>query len=67
MYNHVVHVGKHTYKSTQNGKNYDVVEQLLDGLKNHGKQVVMDRGFPTIRLLSDAKEIWETRIICTQG
>ena len=60
-------VYNHTYKSTQNGKNYDVVEQLLDGLKNQGKQAVMDRGFLMIRLLSDAKEIWETRIICIQG
>ena len=31
-----------------------------------GRLVVMDSGFPTIKLLEDAKHLWGTRMIATQ-
>ena len=46
--NHVVKVGKRTYVNPQKGKNYDTVDQLLSGLKDNGRLVIMDSGFPTI-------------------
>ena len=66
MGNHVVKVGKKTYKHPENGKNYDMVDQLTEGLKNRGRLVVMDSGFPTFKLMVDAKEQWNTRLISTQ-
>ena len=64
--NHVVKVGKKTYVNPQKGKNYDIVDQLLSGLKDNGRLVIMDSGFPTIHLLKDARLLWETHIIATQ-
>ena len=64
--NHVVKCGKKTYKNAQNGKNYDIVYQLLTGFKNDGRLAVMDSGFPTVRLMEDAKTIWGTKLIATQ-
>ena len=64
-YNHLVKVGKQTYTNTGSGKNYNTVEQLLEGLKYMGRLVVMDSGFPTIQLLKDAASLWNTRIIAT--
>eukprot|EP00794_Sanderia_malayensis_P000684 gene684-biopygen1109 len=66
VYNHVVKVGKKTYLNPQRGKNYDIVYQLLSGLKDNGRLVVMDSGFPTIDLQKDARVLWETQIIATQ-
>ncbi len=64
--NHIVKVGKKTYANPQNGKNYHLVDQLLNGFKFRGRLVVMDNGYPTIKLLKDAKEQWNTTIIATQ-
>ena len=64
--NHVVKVGKKSYVSPRNGKNYDIVEQLLSGLKDNGRSVIMDSGFPTLKLLHDARRLWGTGIIATQ-
>ncbi len=64
--NHVVKVGKKSYKSPQNGKNYDIVDQLLSGLKGVGRSVVMDSGFPTLKLLRDSRQQWHTQVIATQ-
>eukprot|EP00794_Sanderia_malayensis_P001103 gene1103-biopygen337 len=64
--NHVVKVGKKTYKTSGNGKNYDIVEQLISEFKDSGRLVVMDSGFPTIKLMEDAKNKWHTRLIATQ-
>ena len=64
--NHVVKVGKKTYKNPQKGKNYDIVDQLLSGLKDNGRLIIMDSGFPTVNLLKDARQLWETHIIATQ-
>lgn len=64
--NHVVKVGKKSYVSPQNGKNYDIVDQLLLGLKDNGRSVIMDSGFPTLKLLRDARQLWGTGIIATQ-
>ena len=64
--NHVVKVGRKTYKNTENGKNYDVVDQLLTDYKDRGRQVVMDSGFPTMKLMTDSKDLWSTRLIATQ-
>ena len=36
-FNHLVKVGKQTYTNTGFGKNYNTVEQLLEGLKNMGR------------------------------
>ncbi len=57
-------VGKHSCRDVRNGKNYNV-ERPIAGLKAEGKTVVMDRAFPTIKLLKDAKTLWNTRIIAT--
>ena len=55
-----------TYVNPQKGKNYDIVDQLLSGLKDNGRLVIMDSGFPIIHLLKDARLLWETHIIATQ-
>ncbi len=67
IFNHLVKVGKYTYIDTHKGKNYKVVDQLTEGLKNKGKMIVLDRGYPTVNLLNDSKSLWGTRIIATQG
>ena len=64
--NHVVKVGRKTYKNTANGKNYDVVDQLLTDYKDRGRQVVVDSGFPTVKLMTDSEDLWRTRLIATQ-
>ena len=56
--NHVVKVEKKSYKYPENGKNYDIVDQLLSGLKNGGRLVV--------KLMLDVKLLWKTRLISTQ-
>ena len=52
-------MGKKSYVHSENGK-------LLSGQKNAGRLVVMHSGFPTIKLINDAREKWETTIISTQ-
>ena len=42
------------------------MEQLLGDRKDSGRLVVMDSGFPTLRLLEDARNLWRTNIIATQ-
>ena len=64
--NHVAKVGKKIYKHPENGKNYDIVDQLLSGLKNGGRLVVMDSRFPTVKLMLDVKLLWDTKLISTQ-
>ena len=64
--NHVVKVGKKSYVHPQNGKNYDIVDQLTAGLKNSGRLVVMDSGFPTLKLMNDSWQLWRTQMIATQ-
>ena len=64
--NHVVKVGKKTYRNPANGKNYDIVDQLSAGYKDTGRLIVMDSGFPTTKLMEDAKRLWNTRLIATQ-
>ena len=51
IWNHLVHVGKYTYTSTQRGKYFNIVEQLLDGLTGVGQPVAPNNPFPTISLL----------------
>ena len=65
MYNHLTKVGKYTYTDTTHGKNYNAVEQLIHDVKGMGKTVTMDSGFPTLKLLKDAKEEWNTAIVAT--
>ena len=48
--NHVVKVGKKSYVHPQNGKNYDIVDQLTAGLKDSGRLIVMGSSFPTLKL-----------------
>ena len=43
-----------------------MADQLTEGLKNHGRLVVMDSGFPSFKLMVDAKEQWNARLISTQ-
>ena len=64
--NHVVKVGRKSYVHPQNGKDYDIVDQLIDGLKNSGRLGVMDSGFPTLKLMKDSWQLWRTQMITTQ-
>lgn len=45
--NNVVKVGKKTYKHPENGKNYEMVDQLTEGLKDHGRlgQLVLEQRY----------------------
>ena len=65
MYNHLTKVGKYTYTDTTHGKNYNAAEQLIHDVKDMGKTVTMDSRFPTLKLLKDAKEEWNTAIVAT--
>ena len=47
-WNHLVHVGKYTYTSTQNGKYFNIVEQLLDGLTGVGRLVALGTDWNTV-------------------
>ena len=62
-----MHVGKYTYTSNENGKYFNVVEQLLDGLTGVGRLVALDNAFPIVSLLQTAKTDWNTTIIATQA
>ena len=42
------------------------MDQRTSGLKHAGRLVIMYSGFPTLRLVSDAKRLWRTQIIATQ-
>ena len=42
------------------------MDQLLTDYKDRGRPVVMDSGFPTVKLTTDSKDIWRTRLIATQ-
>ena len=64
--NHLVKVGRKTYISTAKGKTYNIVDQFLSSYKGNGKLVVLDNGFPTIKLLEDAKTLWNTRAVATE-
>ena len=64
--NHLVNVGKKTYTSTANGKTYNIVDQLMEQHKDQGKLLVLDNGFPTVKLMKDAKILWNTRVVATQ-
>ena len=39
---------------------------LIDPHKGKGKLLVLDNGFPTVKLLEDAKQMWNTKIVATQ-
>ena len=67
MSNHHVKVGKATYTDVSKGKTYDLVKLLLIDVRGQGKLVAMDSGFPTLCLLRDAKDDWNTFIIVTQA
>ena len=63
---HVVKVGKKSYVYPKNGKNYDIVDQLTAGLKDSGRLIVMDSGFPNLKLTKDSWQLWRTRMIATR-
>ena len=63
---HLAKVGRKTYTSTSRGKTHNIVDQLLDPHKGKGKLLVLDNGFPTVKLLEDAKQMWNTKIVATQ-
>ena len=65
VYNHLTKVGKYSYTDLSKGKNYNIVDQLISEVKGLGKTVVMDSGFPTVSLVKDAKQEWNTAIIST--
>ena len=67
MYNHLVKCGDYTHTDTTNGKNYNVVEQLVNtgDIVNSGRTLVMDNAFPTMTLLRDSVD-WKLRVIATQ-
>ena len=66
FFNHVVKTRKKSYVHPQNGKNYDIVDQLTAGLKHSGRLIVMASGFPTLKLLKDSWQLWRTQMIATQ-
>ena len=59
-------VGKHTYTSAQNGKYFNINEELLDGLIRVGQLVPLDNAFPTIQLLQAAKRDGNITAVATQ-
>ena len=61
--NHVVQVGKKSYVHPQNGKNYDIADQLTAGLMNSGRSVVMDSSFPNLKLMKDSWQLWRKQMI----
>ena len=65
---HLAKVGCKTYTSTSLGKTHNIVDQLLDPHKGKGQLLVLDNGFPTVKLLEDAKQMWNMKICCyTKG
>lgn len=67
IWNHLVHVGRYTYTSTEQGKYFNVVEQLLEGLTYAGRLLVLDNAFSAISLLQITRNDWNTAIIATQS
>ena len=67
IWNHLVYVGKYTYTSTQNGKYFNIVELLLDGLTGVGPLVALGNAFPTILFWRTAKTDWNTVNVATQA
>ena len=65
--NYLVKVGKATYTDVSKGKTYNMVKLLLTYVIRQGKLVAMDSGFPTLCLLRDAKDNWNTSITETQA
>ena len=63
----MVHVGKYTNTLTQNGKYFDIVEHLLDGLTGVSQIVALDNAFIIISLLQKGKTDRNTVIIATQA
>ena len=64
---YLVKVFKATYADVSKGKTYNMVKLLLTDVIGQGKLVAMDSGFPTLCLLRDAKDDWNTSIIATQA
>ena len=65
VHNHLTKVGKYSYTDTSKGKNYNTVDQLTAEVKGLGKTIVMDSGFPSLSLVEDATEEWNTPIVST--
>ena len=63
---HLAKVGRKTYTSTSHGKTHNIVDQLLDPHKGKSKLLVLDNGFPTVKLLEDAKQMWNMKIVARQ-
>ena len=71
--NHLVKVDKATDVSrdvsktdVSKEKTYNMVKLLLTNVIGPGKLVALDSGFPTLCLLRDAKDNWNTSIIATK-
>ena len=65
VYNHVVKVGRKTDQEKENEKNYDIVEQLLCDRYDCWRFVVVDNGFPTLRLPGDKRWLSRTKTTAT--
>ena len=67
VYNHLIKCGDHTYTDTTYGKNYDVVEQLVNtgDIVGFERTLVMDNMFPTMPLLCTSVN-WKLHVIATQ-
>ena len=65
--NDLVKCGKHTNTNTDKGKNYNVVNQVLDcmNILASGRLVVLDSEYVTKILFEDAKAVWNLRMIGT--
>ena len=66
VHNHLSKIEKYSYTDTSKGKNYNTVDQLTAEVKGLGKTIVMDSSFPTLSLVEDAREKWNTPIVLTQ-
>ena len=67
IWNLLVHVGRYTYTSSEHGKYFNVVEQLLEGLTSVGRLLVLDNAFPTLSLWQIERDDWNTATIATQS
>ena len=67
IWNHLVRVGSYTYTSAEQGKYFNVVEQLLEGLTCAGRLLVLDNAFSAISLLEITRNYWNTAIIANQS
>ena len=65
--NDVVKCGKYCHTDTDKGRNYNVINQVLEGANviGSGRLIVLDSAYVTTVLFKDAKSKWNLRMIGT--